>query len=198
MFSAMRRLYDWMGSSVYSPYAEPILAFMFYLEAIFFVPTDPMLLVYCIERQDKAFRYATIATVSSVLGGLTGYAIGYVLWQTAGNAIIHSPMVNYVLSPENFTYLCGLYKQYEAWAILAAAFTPIPYKAATLTAGFCSLSLTPFIISSFIGRGARFYLYAVAIYIWGPQIKEYIDRYFNLLVLLAMTLIIGLLWFLKH
>jgi len=198
MLSSIRRMYDWMGTQVYSRYATPMLALLFYLEAIIFIPTDPMLIVYCIERRDKAYFYSTVATLSSVLGGLTGYGIGYILWHSVGPQIINSSIVNFIMSPETFYYLCGLYKKYEAWAILAAAFTPIPYKAATLSAGFCNLSLMPFIIASLIGRGARFYLYAITISIWGKQIKEYIDRYFNILVLSAMLLIFGAVWLIKH
>lgn len=197
MLSNVRKLYDWMGNQVHSRYADVVLGILFYLEAIFFLPTDPMLIVYCIERRDRAYYYATIATLSSVIGGLTGYFIGYSLWHTVGQQIIHNPLVSYVMTPETFTHLCGLYKKYEALAILAAAFTPIPYKAATLTAGFCNLSVAPFIIASLIGRGARFYLYAITISIWGKQIKQYIDRYFNLLVLCAMVLIAGAVWLMQ-
>ena len=198
MLRFIRKLYDWMGTRVHSKHADLILGVLFYLEAIFFLPTDPMLIIYCIERRDKAYRYATIATLSSVLGGFTGYYIGYWLWIHAGQQIIHNPFVAYVMSPETFTRLCVLYKKYEAVAILAAAFTPIPYKAATLTAGFCNLALMPFLIASLIGRGARFFLYAVTISIWGKQIKEYIDRYFNLLVVFAMILISGAIWLMKR
>ncbi|MDR3550985.1 MAG: VTT domain-containing protein [Candidatus Babeliales bacterium] len=198
MMSNVKRVYDWMGNRVYSPYGDVILGVLFYLEAIFFIPTDPMLIMYCIERRDKAYYYATIATVCSVIGGLTGYYIGYTLWQTMGQQIIHHPMVSYIMTPQTFNHLCGLYKKYEALAILAAAFTPIPYKAATLTAGFCNLSLMPFILASIIGRGARFYLYAITISIWGKQIKQYIDRYFNLLVLFAMTVIGIVIWLMQR
>ena len=197
MFANVKRVYTWMGSQVHSGYALPVLGVLFYLEAIFFIPTDPMLIVYCVERRDKAYLYAAVATVCSVLGGLTGYLIGYTLWQTIGSQIIHNHYVNYIVQPKTFTYLCSLYKEYEALAILTAAFTPIPYKAATLTAGFCSLSVGPFIVASLIGRGARFFLYAITISIWGKQIKEYIDRYFNLLVVLAMLLIISAMVFIK-
>lgn len=197
MMSSIKRLYDWMGTRVYSPYASHILAILFFLEAIVFIPTDPMLIVYCLERQDRAYYYATIATLASVLGGLTGYGIGYMLWHSVGPQIINSAFVRYIMTPATFHYLCQLYKHYEAWAILAAAFTPIPYKAATLSAGFCNLSLAPFIIASLIGRGARFYLYAITISIWGHRIKEYIEKYFNLLVMFAMIVIFTAIWLLK-
>jgi len=196
--SNVKKMYDWMGNCVYSRYADVTLGVLFYLEAIFFIPTDPMLIMYCIERRDKAYYYATIATITSVLGGVTGYFIGYYLWLSAGQQIIHHPLVSYVMTPHTFHHLCDLYKKYEALAILAAAFTPIPYKAATLTAGFCNLSLAPFIIASLIGRGARFYLYAITISIWGKQIKQYIDRYFNLLILFVMVLLVGIIWFIQR
>lgn len=198
MMHAIKRLYDWMGTRVYSPYATPILAILFFLEAIFFIPTDPMLIIYCIERRNNAYYYATIATIASVLGGLTGYFIGYITWNLFGPQIINSAAVRYIMAPDTFTHLCSLYKEYEGWAVLVAAFTPIPYKAATLSAGFCNLALAPFIIASIIGRGARFYLYAIVISIWGSHIKEYIDRYFNLIVLLATVLILGAIWLLKN
>lgn len=198
MLGSIRRVYDWMGKQVHSKYATPMLALLFYLEAIIFIPTDPMLIVYCIERRNKAHFYAAVATLASVLGGVTGYCIGFMLWHLIGPQIINSTLVGYIMTPQTFTYLCTLYKQYEGWAILMAAFTPIPYKAATLSAGFCNLALGPFIIASLIGRGARFYIYAIIISIWGKQIKDYIDRYFNLFVVCAMLLIFCAVWLIKH
>lgn len=190
MTASLKRLYAWMGERVYSPYADATLGILFFLESIFFLPTDPMLIVYCFERKEKAFRYASIATAASVFGGMTGYYIGFLLWESFGQQIIHNHLVNYVLSPELFAYLCKQYQAHECLAILLAAFTPIPYKAATLSAGFCKLSFVPFVICSIIGRGARFYLYAIVISIWGDRMKVYIERYFGPLMLFATALII--------
>lgn len=197
MFSWIKTLYDWMGKQVHSPYANLILGILFYLEAIFFVPTDPMLVLYCLERRDKSLWYATIATIASVLGGLTSYALGYYLWYAAGETIITNSFINRFIEPQTFTYLCEQYRLYDHWAILIAGFTPIPYKAATFTAGFCSLSLLPFTIYSAIARGARFYLVALLIKIWGKEIQECIDRYFNLLVLLVMLIVGVVVWFVR-
>lgn len=197
MFSWIRKLYDWMGKQVHSPHADLMLGILFFLEAIFFVPTDPMLILYCLERRDKSLWYATIATIASVIGGLTSYALGYYLWHVAGEAIITHPWVNRFVAPHTFLYLCEQYRLYDHWAILVAGFTPIPYKAATFTAGFCKLNLVPFTIYSFIARGARFYAVALMIKIWGKQIQEYIDRYFNLLVLLVMLLVGVVIWFVR-
>ena len=193
----LKKLYDWMGRQVYSPYAEITLCFLFYLEAIFFLPTDPMLIIYCIERQDKAYRFATIALIGSVLGGLTGYLIGYFLWDYAGDAILNNTIVQYIITKNTFDHACYLYKKYEFAAILIAGFTPVPYKAATLTAGVCKLPVIPFIFASIIARGSRFFLLAGLIKRFGNQMKKYIDRYFNLLVLLVLIIITLSIWLWK-
>ncbi len=194
-----KSIYKWMGSCVYRKHADLILLILFYFEAlIFIIPTDPMLILYCIEQQKKAFWYALIATIGSILGGITGYIIGYTIWQSAGQTIIHNPWVNIILKPADFYYLCDLYKQHEYLAIFIAGFTPVPYKAATFTAGFCSLAFIPFVFCSIIARGSRFLIYAITITIWGKQIKEYIDRYFNLLVVLIVALIAFSIWLCKY
>lgn len=193
----VKKLYDRMGKKVYSRHADLVLGLLFFAEAIFFLPVDPVLIMYCLERRSKALYFAAIATLSSVLGGIVGYYIGATLWYYVGEQILQSPMISYFLSRETFEYLSMQYHRYAGWAILLAAFTPIPYKAATLTAGFCNLALLPFIVASFIGRGARFFLYGTLISIWGVQIKQYIDRYFNLLVLLALVLISLGIWLSK-
>jgi membrane protein YqaA with SNARE-associated domain len=194
VFGVFKRTYDWMGSSINSVYADYILCFLFYLEAIFFLPTDPILIVYCLERRDRALWYATIATLGSVLGGMTSYALGAVLWNYVGEQIIHNYYVNCILSPDMFHNLSAQYRQHEWLAILIAGFTPIPYKAATLAAGFCKISFGPFVIASMIARGARFFLFAIVCKIYGEKIKDSINKYFNLLLLFAAVLIILSIW----
>ena len=187
-----------MGSRVYTRWALPLLGVLFFLEAILFLPTDPMLIVYCLEQPRRSWLFATVATLASVLGGLTGYWIGATLWHAMGPNIINSPMVSYVMPPKTFYYLRDLYTRYDSYAILIAGFTPVPYKAATLSAGFCRLPIVNFILFSIIGRGARFYLYAAIIHTWGAQMKQYIERYFNLVLLLALILIGAAIMLLKQ
>ncbi len=196
VFSRIKKLYDWMGTRVYSPYANLILGFLFFIEAIFFLPTDPMLILYCIHRQKHSLRYAAIATIGSVLGGITSYWLGSMLWDIAGDQIIHNHIVNFVVTPSLFSRLAEQYRHHEWWSILAAGFTPLPYKAATLTAGFCKLSFLPFVICSIISRGARFYLLATIILIFGEQIKNSIDRYFNIIITITTLAIIFSIWWL--
>lgn len=192
--NALKSMYTWMGRQVHTPYATGVLASLFFIEAtIFFIPVDPLLILYCIEHRHRAWYYAFIATIASVIGGIFGYAIGYALWQTIGQLI-----VTYIISPLTFAKAVAWFRLYENAAVLIAGFTPVPYKAVTIGAGFCKLPLMPFIIYSCIARGARFFLLAGIIAYWGSQIKEYIDRYFNLFVILFTGLVIGGFWVIKY
>ena len=175
-----------MGSKVHSKYSTLFLAAMFFVEAIFFLPTDPLLILYCVERRHKAMFYGLVATVSSVIGGIAGYFIGLTVWETAGRKII-----SLFVTQGAFEEACAIYEHYEKYAVLVAGFSPLPYKAVTLTAGFCRLPLITFVICSLIARGARFMLVATVISIWGKKIKKYIDRYFNQLVVLFVLIIAG-------
>jgi len=179
-----------MGSKVHSPYADIVFCTLFYIEAVFFIPVDPILILYCIENRKQSLKYATLATLSSVAGGISGYLIGAFLWNFAGPQIIQCNYISYIISQSTFTYLKMQYVKYAHWAILVAGFTPVPYKAATLSAGFCKIPILPFIVCSLIARGARFFLFAFVILIWGKNIKIFIDRYFNVISIITIALII--------
>ncbi|TET36554.1 DedA family protein [Candidatus Dependentiae bacterium] len=194
MFNLLKKPYEWMGASINSPYADYILGLLFYIEAIFFLPTDPILILYCLERRDKAIWYATVALIGSVLGGISSYMLGIYLWNTYGEAIIHNHIINYVLTPQMFYKLSVKYEQYNWLAVAIAGFTPVPYKAATLSAGFCKLSFIPFVISSIISRGARFYLLALMCKVFGEHIKDTVHKYFNLILLFAVLIIVLTVW----
>lgn len=185
MFKLIRRVYDWMGTKVESPYADWWLIFLFFIESSFLlIPVDPLLILYCITKPSKSLYYATITTLSSVVGGLFGYLIGAVLWKSIGIVL-----VKWLISEATFYQLVAKYKIYQNWAVLFAGFAPVPYKAVTISAGFCNLAIIPFTICSFIGRGGRFFLIAASIWMWGPRIKIFIDKYFNHLVV-AFTVIV--------
>ena len=183
-----------MGASINSPYADYILGFLFYLEAIFFLPTDPILILYCLERREKAIWYATVSLIGSVLGGITSYMLGIYLWNTCGEAIIHNHWINHVLTPKMFYRLSAQYQKYEWLAVAIAGFTPVPYKAATLAAGFCKVSFIPFVLSSIVSRGARFYLLALVCKVFGEHIKDSVHKYFNLILLFAVVIIVLTVW----
>ncbi len=188
----LRKIYNWMGEKVYSKYALFWLSALFFMEAIFFIPVDPLLILYCVQNSKKSFLYATIATISSVMGGITGFLIGKLMWNSIG-----INMVKWIISEATFNSAIMKYKLYQNWAVLIAGFTPLPYKAITLSAGFCGLSIIPFITFSFISRGSRFFLMAGAIKVWGAQIKDFIDQYFNQLVILFTIILVASFWLLK-
>jgi membrane protein YqaA with SNARE-associated domain len=187
-----------MSTRVYSPHGEKILFGFVFLDAVCFLPADPMLIAYCLEKHKKAFRYAAIATVASVVGGVIEYTLGFTLWHFWGESIVHSSFVSYIIKPETFYYLCGQYKAHAFLAIIIASFAPIPYKATTLSAGFCALPFFPFVVGTALGRAGRFFLYAGIINRWGPAIKDSLDRYFNLIMLSLVVVIGGAVLYAKH
>jgi membrane protein YqaA with SNARE-associated domain len=175
-----------MGSKVESPFALVWFFFLFLIEScVFFIPVDPLLIIFCLQENKKGYIYATIATCASVIGGLFGYMIGFLMWDAIG-----PKLVGLLFSQHTFSYLVAQYQLYQSWAVLIAGFTPIPYKAVTISAGFCHLPIIPFIIYAFIARGARFFLIAGLIRVWGPAIKVLIDKYFNKLVILFVLIVL--------
>lgn len=176
-----------MGQKVHSPYAVWWLAALFFIESSFFIiPVDPLLILFCVENNKRSFYYARIATIASVVGGLFGYFIGAVLWQLIGPF-----MLKWIISKPTFYALVAKYKMYQTWAVLIAGFTPVPYKAVTISAGFCALPLIPFIFYSTLARGARFFLVAGLIRVFGERAKVFIDTYFNYLVVAFVLIVIG-------
>lgn len=182
---ALRGLYNWMGTLVGRPIGSFMLGFFFFIDAMFIIPAGPLLLLFCSEQPKRSYYYALIATICSVLGGMTAYYIGYSLWEYAGQRLIA-----FFTTPEKFSYLCEQYRQHESTAILVAGITPLPFQVIALSAGFCRISFIPFVICSFIIRAARILLIATVSFFWGIHIKEHINRYFNKLVLLFMFIII--------
>lgn len=182
----IRRAYDWFGKKVHSPYALVWLIGFFFLEAsVFFIPVDPLLILFCIENSKRSFWYATVATLASVIGGMFGYLIGSVMWDSIGSTI-----VRWLISEHTFSNVVQKYSLYQAWAVFIAGFTPVPYKAVTISAGFCKLPFVPFVWYSLLARASRFFLVSGAIYLWGEKIKVIIDEYFNYLVVAFTILLI--------
>ncbi|MBX9830978.1 VTT domain-containing protein [Candidatus Babeliales bacterium] len=182
----IKRIYDWMGSKVEHPHANWWLFGLFFIESsFFFIPVDPLLILFCVHNRKRSFFYASVATVASVLGGMFGYLIGSTLWDSIG-----FKLVSWIISEATFNHVVAQYSLYESWAVFIAGFTPIPYKAVTISAGFCKLPFMPFVGYSILARGARFFLVAGAIRKWGVAIKRFIDDYFNYLVVAFTILLI--------
>jgi len=188
MIELLRRLYRWVLALAARPFAPWALAGVSFAESSFFpIPPDPMLIPMCLARPERAFWYATICTVASVLGGLLGYAIGYLLFDTVGRFLID--LYGYGAQLDRFK---ETYDEWGHWIILiAGGATPIPYKVVTIASGFVSYNLFLFFVLSLIARGSRFYLVAALLYFWGDWARDFIERQLEWLVLLFFVLLVG-------
>lgn len=179
-------IYDFTQSILGSPY--PIFGLMItaFAESSFFpIPPDVIYIPLALMEPKKAFLYAFITTIFSVLGGIFGYFIG----KFGGK-----PIVNKFISEEKLYQVKLFYNRYDVWAIIIAGFTPIPYKVFTISAGLFDLNLKRFIIASFIGRGGRFFIVCGLIYFFGQEIKTFLDRYFELATIgITILLVAGFL-----
>jgi len=186
-FGLLRKLYDWVISWSNKKHASKALFGLAFAESSFFpIPPDVLQIALSVSKPRNSFIYALISSIGSVLGGIFGYFIGFFLFDSVGKLIIDT--LGY---QAQFDAVGNLYKSYAFLAILTAAFTPIPYKVFTIAAGFWQVGLMPLITASLIGRSARFFLVATLFYFFGPKIKAFIDKYFNLLTILFIVLLIG-------
>lgn len=192
----VRKLYNWVLHFANTPYGAAALFFLAFAESSFFpIPPDALLIALVLGAQKKAFRFASICTSGSILGAVFGYAIGHFLWWTPSNEFtgIANFFFNNIPSftQQTFFNIKEMYEKYDFWIIFTAGFTPIPYKIITISSGAFNINMIMFIVASIISRGARFFLVAFLIWKFGPQIKIFIDKYFNWLAIAFTVLLIG-------
>ena len=182
-----RQIYDRSLLWVQSPSGVWALFFIAVAESSFFpIPPDIFLIVLCISIPPKSFRYAAICAVGSVIGGVIGYGLGMGFMDTIGMKILEL----YGLQ-DKYEVVQGLYRQYDAFAVGAAGFTPLPYKLFTITAGAFKINFVTFVLVSALSRSARFFLVAAFIYKFGAPVRHFIERYFNILSILFFILLLG-------
>jgi membrane protein YqaA with SNARE-associated domain len=192
----LRRTYDWVLHWAKTPYGAIALFILAFAESSFFpIPPDVLLIALCLGAQAKAFRYATICTVASVLGAIAGFAIGHFVWLTTSGEFTSVATFFFEHVPgfteTAYNDIKGLYDEYNFWIIFTAGFTPIPYKVFTISAGAFDISFVMFIIASVLSRGGRFFLIAFLIWKYGAGIERFIDKYFNWLAIAFTVLLIG-------
>ena len=138
--------------------------------------------------REKWFRFAAACTAGSVLGGLAGYGIGWGLWSA-----VDTLFFTYVpgFSEEAFAHVQEIYQEWDFWFVFIAAFTPVPYKVITITAGVFKLNFFMFVIATIIGRSARFFLVAYMLKLYGPPIGDFIEKRFNILTIVFVILLVG-------
>ncbi len=186
----VRRLYDWVLHWAETPYGTPALATLSFAESSFFpVPPDVLLIALDMGKPKKAFYYALVCSIASVLGGMLGYFIGMALWSgLSGFFFSYIPG----FTPEIFAKVQTMYNEYGFAAVLIAGFTPIPYKVFTIASGVFGMNFPLFVLASVLSRSARFFIVSTLIFFFGEPIKKFIDKYFNLLsVAFVVLLILG-------
>lgn len=183
----LRKLYDWVMQLAEHRHAQWALFGVSFTESSFFpLPPDVMMVPMILAERLKAWRYAIIATVGSVLGGLFGYYIGAAFYETIGIKIVEFYGLN-----DKLDVFFDNYKLYGAIIVFVAGFTPIPYKVFTIASGVVGLNLPVFLAASAVSRGARFLLVAGLLYFFGPPIRAFIEKYLGLLTILFTILLIG-------
>lgn len=191
----IRKLYDWVLHWAETPYGPAALFILAFAESSFFpIPPDALLIALALGVKSKSFKFATICTIGSVLGALLGYAIGHYVWWD-GNEFSQIAIFFFDKIPgfshELFYSVKQLYDEWNFWIVFTAGFTPIPYKVFTVTGGALNVNIFLFLIASIISRAGRFFLVAFLIWKFGPQIKGFIDKYFNWLAIAFTVLLIG-------
>jgi len=183
----VRGMYDWVLHWAETPYGVPALALLTFAEASFFpIPPDVLLIALAISIPKRSFKYALVCSVTSVFGGLFGYLIGYALFESVGRSILE--FYGYM---DKFMWLQVKYDEVGPWLLAIAGFTPIPYKVFTITSGVLKMNVALFSVISILSRSARFFLVGALIYFFGAPVKDFIDKYFNLLSVLFAVLLVG-------
>lgn len=184
----VKRLYLWVLHWAETPYGTPALFLLSFAESSFFpIPPDVLQIALSIAKPKRSFYYAAVSGLGSVLGGLAGWFIGYALWAAVGG-FFHAYVPG--VTEENFAKVQALYHENAFLALLGAAFTPIPFKVFTIAAGVFEVSLWILLVASTIGRLARFTLVAAFIFMFGPSVKTFLDKYFELATLAFFALLV--------
>lgn len=187
MMTLLRGLYDWTMAKAAHPKAVWWLAFFCFIESSFFpIPPHPLLGLMCLAEPKKAIRYAIVATLSSVAGALLGYAIGYFAFEAVGSWMIAA----IGLSDSMPAVQCYVNRD-GAWVVFIAAFTPVPFKLATIAAGFLSMDFLPFLLAALAGRGGIFLIVGILFRLFGAPIKAVIDKYLGWVTSLFVVLVLG-------
>ena len=183
----LRRLYDWTMAKAAHPHAEWWLALFAFVEASFFpIPPHPLLGLMCLAEPKRAIRFAAIATIASVLGGLLGYAIGHLLFDTVGTQLLALLGLT-----ESFPKAACYLREYGAEIIMIKGATPIPFKLLTITAGFIGMPLLTFIGASIVSRSISFLIVGVLFRLFGTPIKAFIDKYLGLVTIGFVVLVVA-------
>ncbi|MCB1492183.1 MAG: DedA family protein [Rhodobiaceae bacterium] len=183
----LRALYDWTLQKAAHRHAQGWLAAIAFVESsVFPIPPDVLLMPMAFANRERAWRYALICTIASVIGGIAGYLIGWLLYDTVGVAIL-----DFYGYREKFEAFAGLYNQYGFWIVLIAGVTPLPYKVVTIASGATGLSFPLFMATSVFARALRFFVIAALVYWVGPPIRDFIEKRLGLAFTVFVVFLVG-------
>jgi len=183
----IKGLYDWTISLAEHPRALWALAIVAFVESSFFpIPPDILMIPMIIAAPTRAFVIAAVATVASVLGGMFGYFIGAVLFDSIGQ-----PVLEFYGKGDRMVEFNQRFNDFGFWPVLIAGMTPFPYKVITIMSGWTGLPVMTFVITSIIARGARFFLVAGLLWKFGPPMREFIEKRLGLMFTLFIILLLG-------
>ena len=183
----IRKLYDWViGLSVHPQAIWWVALVSFAESSVFPIPPDVMIVPMVLSDRAAALRIAVVGTISSVLGGLVGYAIGYFFFDAIGDRIVE--FYGYGAKFEEFRVT---FEEYGAWIVALAGLTPFPYKVITIASGFFALDPIVFVVASVLSRGARFGLEAALLWKFGEPIREFIEKRLEILSVVLVILLFG-------
>lgn len=183
----IRRLYDWtLGLAAHRHAPIALFAIAFIESSVFPIPPDILLIPMILAAREKAWRYALLCMIGSVLGGIAGYAIGHFLFESVGRPVLQ--LYGYGAKFEQFR---DYYNHWGAWAVFIAGVTPFPYKVITILSGVTALNPLVFIVASVLARGLRFFVIAALIWKFGPPIRDFIERRLGLVFTIFVVGLIG-------
>ena len=190
----LRKLYDWTMDQAESPYALWVLAFVAFVESsVFPIPPDILMIPMVLAAPRRAWLIAGVATVSSVFGGLAGYAIGYFAYESVG-----APVLEAMGKGEAMEAFGARFNDVGFWAVLAAGITPFPYKVITIMSGFTGMNLATFVTTSIIARAVRFFLVAGLLATFGAPVRAFIEQRLGLVFTAFVILLAGGFYALRY
>jgi membrane protein YqaA with SNARE-associated domain len=183
----LQPLYDWTMRLAGHRRALWALAGIAFVESsVFPIPPDILLVPMILARREKAWLYAGVATLASVLGGMAGYAIGLGLYEAVAR-----PLLDFYGYGPAFAEFQELYGEHGGWIVFTAGITPFPYKVITIASGVVGLALPTFILASVLARGLRFYIEAALLWKFGPPIRDFIEKRLALVVTVFVVGLVG-------
>jgi len=190
----LRRLYDWTLSLAAHPRALWALALVAFVEAsVFPIPPDVLMIAMIVATPRRAFLIAGVATLASVAGGMLGYAIGALAFETVGRPALEALGKGPAIEAFNTRF-----NDFGFWSVLIAGLTPFPYKVITIMSGWTGLPLPVFVGTSILARAARFFLVAALLWKFGPPIRDFIERRLGLMTVIFVVLLFGGFWAVRY